>query len=624
MFKNKDFILAAVLALVISFTLFGNGIGGDFVFDDIIVIVGNPLINENLDGFWNIFTSPYFAYQPRPGLYRPLTIASYALNTYIFGSSPVSFHVVNILLHALTSFLIFVLFYHFGGRIVAFAGSAFFLFLPIHIEAVTSIVGRAEILSLLFMVTALLLVVKQRYIFASGAFFLGLLSKEMAMAFLPIFLFLDPVRSKTPLAGASADHAHRAGWTSNGIKGLLYFVPPIVLYAILRYVALGKYFLQNDATPVYNSIKFAPFLSGVWTSFKVFYLYLEKTFLPISLSSDYSLNQISLVGNPFSSFEAILGVVILGLLILLFFKTKDFLLRFGIIIFLASYFIISNWIFKTGTIMAERLMYAPSLGLVVLMAVVVESLKLKIESYSLRLKIFNSKLPLLTFYSLLLTLFVWYGYVIIDRNKDWLNSKNLYESAYAASPNSVVNQTNKAYLEFMAGHYNEVEKRLREVLNIAPEHVPALNLAGQNYKKLGQYQKAEESWKKAIALRNDFLRAYLSLGILYYESGYFKSAEKVLTEAVDIYPRWSEVLYLALTKVSLDQPEEAINIIEKHFGTNPLQKQLKFALGWAYFNRGDKSRAYGYFEGVKDPKVNMEDFVKTFEGSKVILLGVDN
>ena len=597
MFRNKDFIIAAVLALVISFVLFGNGIGGDFVFDDTIVVVGNPFINENLDGFWKIFTNPYFAYQPRPGLYRPLTIASYSLNVFTFGFSPVSFHVVNILLHALASFLIFILFYRLGGKIVAFAGSAFFLFLPIHVEAVTSIVGRAEILSLLFIVTAMLLVIQKKYVLASGAFFLGLLSKEMAIAFLPIFLFLEFYWHKRTI--------------KETVKKLLYLVPSVVFYATLRYVALGKYFLQNDATPIYNPIKFASPLSGFWTSFKVFYLYFEKTFFPISLSSDYSFNQISLVQNPFVSVGTILGVVIFGLLIFLFFKTKDFLLRFGIIIFLASYFVISNLIFKPGTIMAERLMYTPSLGLALLVGIFSSYLTSKITNRNL-------------LYGLAAIYLCFYGFIVIDRNKDWLKDKNLYESAYTVAPNSVVNQTNKAYLEFTAGNYTEAEKRLDEVLNIAPEHVPALNLAGQNYKKLGQHQKAEESWKKAIVLRNDFLRAYLSLGVMYYENGYFKSAEKVLTEAIDIYPRWSEVLYLALTKVSLGEPKEAINLIEKYFGTDPLQKQLKFALGWAYLNIGDRRKAYGYFEEVRDPKISTDDFVKTFEGSKVILLGVDN
>ena len=46
------------------------------------------------------------------------------------------------------------------------------------------------------------------------------------------------------------------------------------------------------------------------------------------------------------SVPAILGIVVLALLILLFFKTNNFVFRFGIIIFLSSYFVISNWIFK--------------------------------------------------------------------------------------------------------------------------------------------------------------------------------------------------------------------------------------------------------------------------------------
>ena len=270
--------------------------------------------------------------------------------------------------------------------------------------------------------------------------------------------------------------------------------------------------------------------------------------------------------------------------------------------------------------MAERLMYMPSLGLVILASVWINDYLLSGSRFYVLS--FKRKEPKLIAYSLLLIATLsWYSYVIIDRNRDWLNEKNLFESAYAVAPNSVVNKTNKAYLDFTAGNYTEAESRLNEVLAIAPEHVPTLNLAGQNYKKLGQYQKAEELWKKALELRNDYLRVYLSLGILYYENGYFKSAEKVLTDAINIYPRWSEVLFLSLTKVSLGEPEEAINIIEKHFGDNPAEKKLKFALGWAYFDKGEKNKAYGYFVEVKDPKMSMEEFVKTFEGSRVILLG---
>lgn len=603
MYKYKEFILAGILALVLSFALFGNGIGGDFVFDDTIVIVGNPFISGNLDKFWDIFTNPYFAYQPRPGLYRPLTIASYSLNAFLFGQSPASFHTVNIVLHALVSFLVFILLYRLSNKTAGFMGLLFFMFLPIHVETVTSIVGRAEILSLLFVLGAMIFATQKKYFASSGLFLLGLLSKEMTIAFLPIFLFIE----------------YKNG-IGSALKKLIYFAPSLVLYGILRYVALGSYFLKNDATPVYNPIKFTQFLSGIWTSFKVFYLYLEKTFFPATLSSDYSFDQIKIVSNPLFSIETIAGIAILGLLILLFFKTRNSLYRLGIVVFLASYFVISNWIFKTGTIMAERLMYTPSLGLVIIAASFMGSYLP--EGSNLFGQLFRRRqFKFTNYYLLLTTIFVWYGFIIIDRNRDWLNDKNLYESAYVATPNSLVNRTNMAYLDFIKGNYNEAENRLNEVLNIAPDHVPALNLAAQNYKKLGQYQKAEEHWKKVIKLRNDYLRAYLSLGILYYENGYFSSAEKVLTDAVNIYPRWSEVLFLALTKVGLDKPDEAILLLNRFSERESLRKELKFALGWAYFNKGDRESAYRYFNQVKDPKMSLEGFVKTFEGSKVVLLG---
>ena len=176
MVRSNDLILAAVWALVLSFALFGNGIGGNFVFDDTIVIVGNPFIDGQLGEFGKIFITPYFAYQPRPGLYRPLTIASYSVNAFLFGFSPVSFHIINILLHALTSFLTFILLYRLSAsRIAAYAGFLFFMFLPIHTEAVTSIVGRAEILSLLFVIGSLLLIPKIIFLkipFLTGSVFM--------------------------------------------------------------------------------------------------------------------------------------------------------------------------------------------------------------------------------------------------------------------------------------------------------------------------------------------------------------------------------------------------------------------------------------------------------------------
>src|SRR3989344_4082528 len=108
MVKSHGTFLILLASVAVSFSLFGNGIRGDFIFDDSIVIVGNPIIEQGFEGIIEVFRSPYHAYQPKTGLYRPITILSYLLNYTFFGASPVSFHVVNIVLHGLVGFFIFL------------------------------------------------------------------------------------------------------------------------------------------------------------------------------------------------------------------------------------------------------------------------------------------------------------------------------------------------------------------------------------------------------------------------------------------------------------------------------------------------------------------------------------
>lgn len=592
--KPRLYWAAAFLAVVLSFILFGNGIGGRFILDDEFVIAGNPLINYHLANFWEIFVSPYHFNQPLSGLYRPLTIASYSLNWFAFGNSPASFHVINILLHALAVWLIFVFIYGLSANLsMASVAALLFMFFPIHVEDVTSLVGRAEILSLIFVVASLYYLWRERYVLSSVSFFFGLLSKESALAFLPMVIFFEVFYQKRSWRVA----ASRA-W---------YWLAPLAIYWFLRWIALGKYILSNDATAIYNPIKFAPWLAGWWTSLKVFFLYLQKTFVPIGFSSDYSYNAIPLVQQPFSSWQTLAGLGILSLCLWLMIKKRAMVVGLGAAVFLASYVVISNWFFKTGTIMAERLMYLPSLGLVMMIA---GGLKPWLK------KSYGSIFLWIGLGAVL----IWYGERTIDRNRAWLSESNLFESAYATAPESIVNMTNKAYLYFRAKEYGEARQMIDEVLAIASDHLPAINIAGHVYKKQGHLKEAEDFWKKSITLRRDFLRAYASLGALYYENLYFQSAEQVLTEAIAIYPRWSEIFLLSLTKSALEKYDEAIALVEKNFGKDP-QKELKFALGVAYYRKGDLTTGEAYLKQVKDPGVTLSEFLKTVRESKVFLVG---
>ena len=344
--------LIGILFVILSFALFGNGIGGDFVFDDRSVIVGNPLV-EDLSGAFEAFLNPYHYNRPQSGLYRPLTSASFVLDWHLFSGNPAGFHTVNILLHAIAVFLIFLVVSGLKDKPTALTASLLFLFLPIHVEAVTSIVGRSELLMFLFFLASLFLIQKSCYKTAAVFFFLSLLSKETGIALVPVFIFYEFVwnkRSARELSNKS-----------------VYFLPPLAVYAALRYNALGlEYFISTNAYSFFNPIMAMDFLPGIWTAFKVFYLYIQKTVFPAYFSSDYSYDQIAAVNSPFDSWQTLAGVGIFTAVIYLSVAKRNSLIGLGAITFLFSYLVVSNLFIKTGTIMAERLMYMPSFGLILL------------------------------------------------------------------------------------------------------------------------------------------------------------------------------------------------------------------------------------------------------------------
>ena len=582
-------------AIVFSFFIFGNGIAGDFVFDDKIAIIGNPLVDD-IGRLGEIFTSPYHFNQPRTGIYRPLTIASYALNWSIFGNSPAWFHIINILLHAIAVFLVFFIGTKIKDQLTGVIAALLFLVLPIHVEVVTSIVGRAELLAFLGMIGAFAAVIKKRYALASIMLFLGLLGKETAIAFLPIWLFWEFVW-------------HKAGWRI-AFKHSLFFVPSLALYGIMRFVALGKeYFLANDANIIYNPIKFAPFWHGLWTSFDVLGRYIAKTFVPLTLSSDYSFNQIPLIEHPFASWYALLGLGVFGIMIVLAWWRRRSIAGLGAIIFLASYFVVSNWIFKIGTIMGERLFYIPSLGILFILTACITWVAAHFR-----------KRDILTLF--LVVMLSVYSIRTVTANVVWHDEKRLFEHSYRQSPRSALAIANKAYLELISGHLDDAKSYIDQALNLAPDHAPVLNLAGQIYKQQGSLARAEAFWKHAIEIRDDYLRAYLSLGILYYENGLFSSGEYILERAVAIYPRWNEILVLSLNKIALGKYDDALTLITEHFGDHPSQTQLQFALGAAYLKNGDRERAISYLAPIKRSDLTLDEFLLTVTKGTIYDIGI--
>ena len=122
--RNAQLFIIACAALLV----YANSIGGQFVFDDTVIIQGNKSIQglgpaqlkEIFGGhYWKVVES-------QGGLYRPVVMLSYAFNNALGGENPAGYHLLNILIHTANGILLFlILELLFARRAFSFLSSLF-------------------------------------------------------------------------------------------------------------------------------------------------------------------------------------------------------------------------------------------------------------------------------------------------------------------------------------------------------------------------------------------------------------------------------------------------------------------------------------------------------------------
>lgn len=525
--KNKHlFWLVFLGALALSFLLYGNSIKGGFVYDDKFFAERSELKDSSYLG--KIWFEPFVPQNRAAGTFRPLAIFSFALNFIFFGDSPVSFHIINILLNGLVVFLIFILVLKLfpDDKPLAVFSALLFMFMPIHTESVAFIKSRDEILAAIFGILSWILFVQAtqniqsisyKKIWLSAIMFLSaVLSKELIIILPVLFLAIFLIKQKV-------------SWPKILKIGASFFIVAAV-YLLWRFLVLGNYaFGTDDAYFIINPLGSADFLTRISTGFKIAFIYIGKTFIPINLSATYHFNHLALIKNPVFSLSALVGIILLfGLIfIALYKKTKKVPLGMGAIIFLLSYSVISKFILKSGDLLAERWMYFPSLGLSI------------IGGYFLaKLYKFNKKIG----FAILAVILSVYGVMVYNRNKVWASNELLYTNMIKTAPNSIQGHINLATVYLGQNKIDKAREEIKRAAEIYKDHPPLLNLMGIMAFKDGDYKLAESSFLRAIQLRPTLAVSYSNLGMLYYNMGQYKKAQEALEYVIKIKnPREEDV-----------------------------------------------------------------------------------
>jgi tetratricopeptide (TPR) repeat protein len=472
------------LLLFVALAAYANALGNGFAYDDNLIIALNPVVTGGdwegafLGGYWQQATEG-------SGLYRPITVASFTAEWGLWGGSPLGFHAVNIVAHALLSLLVLALLLRFTALPGALTGAVLFAVHPVHVEAVANVVGRAELFAAISVLLACLLYLDgdawrpakraARLAGLSVLYLVGLGSKEIAVTLPGLLVLLEVYRpTEEPLVPR----------IRRGVPVVLSLAAVLGAYLILRWSVLGTVAGEVPAPALRG-------LTGgerVLTAITVWPEYLRLMVFPASLSADYAPGVIMVA-------RGVTPDVLLGLAVLIawlggavFFLRRAPMVGLGLAWFALTVLPVSNLVIPTGVLLAERTLYLPSVGLALVAA---DLARRAVTTSERRTRALAMALAAVAG----LALFV----RTVTRNPAWLDSYTMVNTLAMEHPESYLALQHRASGLVRVGEMEDAAAAYDAAVELAPRHYGLLTEAGGFYARLRQEERAESLLRRAIA-----------------------------------------------------------------------------------------------------------------------------
>lgn len=306
-----------------------------FVQDDRAIIVSNPAAHNVTDAI-RAFDDPYWPRASGAGLYRPLTIVTYAVDWTLSGGRPASFHVMNAFWHGLATLLVGLLLARWLPPFGVLAGGLLFAVHPVHVEAVANIVSRSELLAACGLFAAVYAARRSSWtlacVLAAGAMF----AKEHGVVAIALILLDD--------------------WLDGGPRY------PRKFYATLAVMTVAYFFIWRSVGSQGASDVAAPFIgasTGARLAIALPAIARAALLLvwPLDLSADYS-PQVIADRTTFSAAAAVGVLVIVAVAALLVgIRRRAPAIALGAGVAAFTYLPTANLLFPSGVVLAERTLY---------------------------------------------------------------------------------------------------------------------------------------------------------------------------------------------------------------------------------------------------------------------------
>ena len=425
--RSRQLALAGLAVVVVaSVVAFVPAVTGGWIYDDRPLIRNNVYVHSFAEwprwfvtDFWNV-SAEMLKFGGRILYWRPAVSATYALDWQVGGGSPVMFHITNLVLQAVTSGLVFFTLRRWLGTLLpAFAAALVFVVHPTKVESVAWIAGRTDILCLLAILVASAGIARRLADRPGGlalevAGTLGAyLCKEQAIV-LPCFAAVEV-------------------WVAAGRPALDRAALVQIARGVLPQVAIaiGYVAIRTLVLPIRSSTGTVPVavMDHVRLVFETFGRFIALAVAPHELSIQQGLVHAIHHHMVYSLGYVVLGAVSTAALLAAawLLRRRAPLIAIGIAFYFATLFPTSNIKFTgMATLLSERFLYLPLLGLVIALAGVLE----------LAEKRFGRRV-----YALPLIFAIALAALSIDRSRDYRDEDAFWGRELALHPDSLEART---------------------------------------------------------------------------------------------------------------------------------------------------------------------------------------
>jgi len=505
----------ALVAVAAAVAAYANTLLGGFVYDDRFQVVENPWLR----GFGNVpraFGTNVWAFEGGvSNYYRPLMHVSYILTYAVAGLRPWAFHAVNVLLHAAVTALAFLAARRCleesgaearGADYGAFAAALLFATHPIHTEVVAWVACVPDLLLGLLALLAILLHRRPSpwaRAGAVGSVFAGLFAKE-TMAVVPLLLLCGDLAFERPRARLPAL-----------ARRYLPYAGAVAAYAAIRLAAMPV------MAPIRRHAELGP-LAVAANALPLLADQLRALLLPVGLNVFHVLHPVGSLLEP-RGLASLAVAMALALALAWTFRRAP-----GIFFALAATAVPLLPVLYIPALgensFAERYLYLPSFGLVLLAGLAVARLA--------------DRRPAALPWALgaAAAVAALYAGGAVARNRVWRDDLALWTDTVAKSPDSAYAHVELGILLAERGELVRAIEEYRTALRLAPGMARAHGNLGVAYEKAGRLDLALPHHLAAVQLDPAYSKGFVNLGNAYAAMGRRDEAVAQYRTAVRLRP----------------------------------------------------------------------------------------